>query len=112
MSEAMSEFMCLPRDMQKEILKEQGIVSTLTHSPKQVAKHFIKWRASHGGSDVAKVVELKPKQEVKAKAPSKSNLRAAVFAELEAGTALKAICAKFDITYANAHYYKRAWKKG
>ena len=117
MSEVMQEFICLPVDMQKDILKEQGIVSTLTHSPKQVAKHFIKWRANKhlfDKGDVApvKVIKSAPVKAVKSKPVQKDNLRAKVFAELDNGVQLKQICSMFDITYANAHYYKRQWKKG
>jgi hypothetical protein len=103
MSEAMSEFMCLPREMQKEILKEQGIVSTITHSPKQVAKHFIKWRAKQGRSQV-KVNKVKSQT-------TKRKLRDEVLYAYSNGMTVAEAARSFSITYANAHYYYRVYGK-
>jgi len=103
MSEAMIEFMCLPREMQKEILKEQGIVSTITHSPKQVAKHFIKWRAKQNGVAVMSTPKEKP--------VTKRKLRDEVLYAYSNGMTVAEAARSFSITYANAHYYYRVYGK-
>jgi hypothetical protein len=100
--ERMHEFMCLPLDMQKDILREQGIVSTITHTPKQVARHFIKWRAKN------KPQQVSVRQRVAAVG---NDLRSQAFSLFDQGMTAAAVAKQFMITYGNSHYYYRQWKK-
>lgn len=102
--ERMKEFMCLPLDMQKDILREQGIVSTITHTPKQVARHFIKWRNTK---------HPKPQQvSVRKRVAAVGNdLRSQAFSLFDQGMTAAAVAKQFMITYGNSHYYYRQWKK-
>ena len=102
--ERMNEFMCLPIDMQKDILREQGIVSTITHTPKQVARHFIKWRNTK---------HPKPQQvSVRKRVAAVGNdLRSQAFSLFDQGMTAAAVAKQFMITYGNSHYYYRQWKK-
>jgi len=100
--ERMNEFMCLPIDMQKDILREQGIVSTITHTPKQVARHFIKWRNAKQPSKVTVRERV---------APVGNDLRSQAFSLFDQGLTAAAVAKQFMITYGNSHYYYRQWKK-
>lgn len=104
--ERMREFMSLPLDMQKDILREQGIVSTLTHTNKQVAKSLAAYLKRVRATKVSKPVDLAVKV-----GDNGTSLRQQVFTMLDQGVAVSKISKQFGITYANAHYYKRAWKK-
>lgn len=81
-------------------------VSTLTHSTAYVAQHFIEWRAKQ-----------KPRVANSSKGTTKraskpAGLRAKAFAAFAAGVlSVKEVSALLSITYANAHYYKRAFNK-
>ncbi|MDA9002858.1 hypothetical protein N9J19_00650 [bacterium] len=90
-----------------------GGVSTLTHSTAFVAKHFLEWRARQ-----------KPRVEINhdmmahlansSKGTTKKNnggLRGAAFNMFTAGSSVKQVSTELNITYANAHYYSRAFKK-
>jgi hypothetical protein len=79
------------------------MVSTLTHSTAFVAKHFLEWRARQ--KLLADIV--------KPKAAKKNNggLRGAAFNMFTAGSSVKQVSTELNITYANAHYYSRAFKK-
>jgi len=100
--ERMKEFMCLPVDMQKDILREQGIVSTITHTPKQVARHFIKWRNNK------KPQQVSVRQRVAAVG---NDLRSQAFSLFDQGLTAAQVAKQFMITYGNSHYYYRQWKK-
>ena len=80
-----------------------GGVSTLTHSTAFVAKHFLEWRARQ--KLLADIV--------KPKAAKKNNggLKGAAFNMFTAGSSVKQVSTELNITYANAHYYSRAFKK-
>jgi hypothetical protein len=83
-------------------------VSTLTHSTAYVAKHFLQWREKQ---------KVKPTQRVipgaKAAMAKKTNggLKGAAFALYSNGYSAKQVSTELNITYANAHYYKRAMAK-
>jgi hypothetical protein len=98
-------------------------VSTLTHSVPYVAKHFLAWRenkmkvasASQSGG-APKVSTRKTPSNViipRIRATvSSGNLRARAFAAFAVGTlSVKEVSAMLNISYANAHYYKRAYNK-
>ena len=98
-------------------------VSTLTHSTAYVAKHFLQWRenkmkvasASQSGG-APKVSTRKTPSNViipRIRATvSSGNLRARAFAAFAVGTlSVKEVSAMLNISYANAHYYKRAYNK-
>ena len=78
-------------------------VSTLTHSTAFVARHFLEWRARQ--KLLADIV--------KPKAAKKTNggLREAALAMYANGLSPKEVSTELEITYANAHYYSRAYKK-
>jgi hypothetical protein len=100
--ERMREFLSLPLDMQKDILREQGIVSTITHTPKQVARHFVKWRKKNQPQQVS------VRQRVAAVG---NDLRSQAFSLFDQGCTAAQVAKQFMITYGNSHYYYRQWKK-
>lgn len=102
--ERMHEFMALPIDMQKDILREQGIVSTLTHTNKQVAKSLSNYLKRVRGQKPT-VVSVR-----KRVAPG-NDLRSQAFAMFDNGSTAAAVAKQFMITYGNSHYYYRQWKK-
>lgn len=97
------------------------MVSTETHSVRQVAEDFLRWR------EAQKAKQRKPKasytddqlagigKQIMAQAAAKvsksSEKRKAAFDMYMAGASAKDVSATLCITYANAHYYKRAFNK-
>lgn len=81
-------------------------VSTLTHSTAFVARHFLEWREKQRLGEVVKRIS-------KERSPKKSNggLREAAFSMFAQGSTPKQVSVELEITYANAHYYSRAFKK-
>ena len=75
-------------------------VSTLTHSTAYVAQHFIEWRAKQKPR-----VEINHDMMAHLANSSKGTTKRA---SKPAGLRAKAL---LSITYANAHYYKRAFNK-
>ena len=104
--ERMQEFMCLPIDMQKDILNEQGIVSTLTHTNKQVAKHLSQYLKR-----VRAMKPMKPVQVTRRAVSVGNDLRSQAFSLFDQGMTAAAVAKQFMITYGNSHYYYRQWKK-
>jgi len=83
-------------------------VSTLTHSTAYVAQHFIEWRAKQ---KPRAHLAISSKGTTK-RASKPAGLRAKAFAAFAAGVlSVKEVSALLSITYANAHYYKRAFNK-
>ena len=82
-----------------------GGVSTLTHSTAFVARHFLQWREDQKTRETVKRIskERSPK--------SNGGLRAAALAMYANGLSPKEVSTELEITYANAHYYSRAYKK-
>ena len=77
-------------------------VSTLTHSTREVAEHFLLWRERQKNNKVVKVKTSKK---------SNGGLREAAFNMFANGSTPKQVSVELGITYANAHYYKRAMAK-
>ena len=97
------------------------MVSTETHSNRQVAEDFLRWRAKHNAdlaARKARVAARKAKWEAEGK-PAKTKrvpqagrrLRLRAFHLYREGLTAAAVAKELDITYANAHYYKRAFNK-
>ena len=111
-------------------------VSTKTHTAREVAEHFLIWRRLQGKKTPVAVpateenlkkhkrgvYEEKAPKAVKAtvaaKAPnaarkvaSKVSLKSQSFSMFEKGVDVKTVAAELAITYANAHYYYRSFKK-
>ena len=103
----MQEFMCLPIDMQKDILKEQGIVSTLTHPTKYVAKHLSQYLNRVRGNKPAK----RTTSGITRVHAVGNDLRSQAFSLFDQGMTAGAVAKQFMITYGNSHYYYRQWKK-
>lgn len=80
-----------------------GPVSTLTHSTAFVARHFLEWRERQKLKKVVNRIQVKSK--------SNGGLREAAFAMFAKGSTPKQVSVELEITYANAHYYSRAFKK-
>jgi hypothetical protein len=82
-----------------------GGVSTLTHSTAFVARHFLQWREDQKTRETVKRIskERSPK--------SNGGLRGAAFDMFARGLTVKEVSTELEITYANAHYYSRAFKK-
>ena len=80
-------------------------VSTLTHSTAFVARHFLQWREDQKTRETVKRIskERSPK--------SNGGLRGAAFDMFARGLTVKEVSTELEITYANAHYYSRAFKK-
>jgi|MEHZ01.5.fsa_nt_MEHZ011361455.1_2 hypothetical protein len=91
-------------------------VSTLTHSTAYVAQHFIEWRAKQKprveiNHDMMAHLANSSKGTTK-RASKPAGLRAKAFAAFADGVlSVKEVSALLSITYANAHYYKRAFNK-
>lgn len=102
------------------------MVSTETHSVRQVAEDFLRWREAQK----AKKAKKKPvysddefaaiglqicaqaKQKVKSKKSRKvRGKRKAAFDMYMAGASTKDVAATLCVSYANAHYYKRMFNK-
>lgn len=102
------------------------MVSTETHSVRQVAEDFLRWREA----EKAKKAKKKPlysddelaaiglqicaqaEQKVKTRKSSKSGeKRKAAYDMFMSGASVKDVAATLCITYANAHYYKRQFNK-
>ncbi len=81
-------------------------VSTLTHSTAFVARHFLQWREDQKLRETVKRIS-------KERSPKKTNggLREAALAMYANGLSPKEVSTELEITYANAHYYSRAYKK-
>ena len=77
-------------------------VSTLTHSTAYVAKHFLQWREKQ---------KVKPAPKVRVANKTNGGLKGAAFALYSDGYSAKQVSTELNITYANAHYYKRAMAK-
>lgn len=100
------------------------MVSTETHSVRQVAEDFLRWREEQKAIKAAR----KPKRvlmsddqfaaigkqivaQAKAKTAKSAGKRKAAFDMYMAGASAKDVSATLCITYANAHYYKRQFNK-
>ena len=77
-------------------------VSTLTHSTAYVAKHFLQWREKQ---------KVKPTPKVRVANKTNGGLKGAAYALYSNGYSAKQVSTELNITYANAHYYKRAMAK-
>lgn len=106
-------------------------VSTKTHTAREVAEHFLIWRKLQGKKTPVPVAvpateenlkkhkrgvyEEKAPKAVKAtvarKVAGKVSLKSQSFSMFEKGVAVKTVAAELAITYANAHYYYRSFKK-
>ena len=104
-------------------------VSTKTHTAREVAEHFLIWRRLQGKKTPVAVpateenlkkhkrgvYEEKAPKAVKAtvarKVAGKVSLKSQSFSMFEKGVAVKTVAAELAITYANAHYYYRSFKK-
>ena len=82
-------------------------VSTLTHSTREVAEHFLQWRENLNKEKELRVVL----SQIKTKKKSNGGLREAAFSMFANGSTPKQVSVELGITYANAHYYKRAMAK-
>ena len=67
-------------------------VSTLTHSTRYVAEHFLKWRADKQSKS-------------NSYGASKKEMAKSLFST---GSSVSNVAKELGITYANAHYYKRS----
>ena len=92
-------------------------VSTLTHSTREVAEHFLQWRENQNKKNES-IIEDSDKELravladiVKPKKKSNGGLREAAFSMYANGSTPKQVSVELNITYANAHYYKRAMAK-
>jgi len=80
-------------------------VSTLTHTSREVAEHFLLWRERQKNiKPVTKSIKVRAKK-------SNGGLREAAFNMFAQGSSPKQVSVELGITYANAHYYKRAMAK-
>ena len=80
-------------------------VSTLTHSTREVAEHFLLWRERQKNiKPQVKSIKVRAKK-------SNGGLREAAFNMFANGSTPKQVSVELNITYANAHYYKRAMAK-
>ena len=84
------------------------MVSTLTHSTREVAEHFLQWRENQKKEQELRAVIA---DIVKPKKKSNGGLREAAFSMFANGSTPKQVSVELNITYANAHYYKRAMAK-
>jgi len=91
------------------MLREYRMVNTVDDSVKVVAAHFITKMLSPKKVESVKVVKTKAAKKVTAK--KVSDLRVKAFALFTDGKSAANVRDELSITYANAHYYKRAWKK-
>jgi hypothetical protein len=87
------------------------MVSTLTHTTREVAEHFLEWRKNLKKTNELKglLVDITTKKVNKKK--SNGGLREAAFSMFANGSTPKQVSVELGITYANAHYYKRAMAK-
>lgn len=103
----MQEFIRLPYEIQEDVLRDQGIVSTITHTPKQVAKSFMQWRSKQKRkSPVVKSVKVRDN------GGTKRALAKQCYDMFMSGASAGDVSKTLAITYANAHYYKRKFVKG
>jgi hypothetical protein len=99
-------------------------VSTDTHTVKEVAAHFLIWRKLKGVKTpvaipeteenlkkYAKPHDVKVPRIAARKVASKVSLKSQSFSMFENGVDVKTVAAELAITYANAHYYFRTFKK-
>ena len=110
-------------------------VSTETHTVKEVAAHFLIWRKLKGVKTPVAIPETEEnlKKYAKQRAPkvstrktphdvkvpriaarkvaSRVSLKSQSFSMFENGVDVKTVAAELAITYANAHYYFRTFKK-
>jgi hypothetical protein len=107
-------------------------VSTETHTVKEVAAHFLIWRKLKGQKAKEPVAVMATEENLKkykrgpyekTVAPKSSkesrvrvvptgvSLKSRAFGLFEKGVDVKSVSAELGITYANAHYYSRAYKK-
>lgn len=83
-------------------------VSTLTHSTAFVARHFLQWRENQKKEQDLRAVLA---DIVKPKKKSNGGLREAAFNMFANGSTPKQVSTELEITYANSHYYSRAYRK-
>lgn len=93
-----------------------GGVSTLTHSTAFVARHFLQWREKQMTKvnmldRIAQTRETVKRNSKERSPKSNGGLREAAFAMYANGLSPKEVSTELEITYANAHYYSRAYKK-
>ena len=87
-----------------------AMVSTETHSTAFVARHFLAWREKQKQTLPTRRV-IKGAKAAMAKKKSNGGLRQAAFNMFAGGSTPKQVSVELGITYANAHYYKRAMAK-
>ena len=80
-------------------------VSTLTHSTAFVARHFLQWRENQKTRETVKRISKKRNPK------SNGGLREAAFNMFANGSTPKQVSTELEITYANSHYYSRAYRK-
>ena len=80
-------------------------VSTLTHSTAFVARHFLQWRENQKTRETVKRISKKRSPK------SNGGLREAAFNMFANGSTPKQVSTELEITYANSHYYSRAYRK-
>lgn len=89
------------------------MVSTETHSVRQVAEDFLRWRAARNKTIARKqAVKAKKVASKNTRGRPTSDIRDRAFEMFEGGVSVREVAGALDITYANAHYYKRAFAKG
>ena len=105
--EAMDEAACDKAATQYARMRQEP-VSTLTHSTAYVAKHFLQWREKQKVKPTQRVI---PGAKAAMKKKTNGGLKGAAFALYSTGYSAKQVSTELNITYANAHYYKRAMAK-
>ena len=96
--------------------KFDGTVSTETHSIPYVARHLAAYVKRKRALEAA-AKERAAKKAAKAKEATQSvrseySLRDECFERFDLGHKVSTVAKDFAITYGNAHYYYRQWKKG
>ena len=81
-----------------ELLKKSKVVAVKIYTDDDLAK-------------IGTEIQQQAKAKVKAKTSRKGALRATVFDLFHSGAPVGDVAKTLGITYANAHYYKRAFKK-
>ena len=114
--EAMDEAAC-DKAASSYARMRQEPVSTLTHSTAYVAKHFLQWREKQKVKPTQRVIPGAKAAMAKKTADKTGTyfanvgLKGAAFALYSNGYSAKQVSTELNITYANAHYYKRAMAK-